>query len=63
MPLDLHDLRHGFATLLLAKGANIKTISDALGHSQVSFTLKTYAHVGDPLKQDAADKMDQVLGL
>ncbi len=61
--IRIHDLRHGFATLLLAKGANIKTISDALGHSQVSFTLKTYAHVGDALKQEAADKMDQVLGL
>ncbi len=40
-----HDLRHGCATLLLAQGVPLKTVSDILGHSQISITADIYAHV------------------
>jgi integrase len=35
---------------------------ETLGHSQVSLTLNTYSHVLPALQQDAARKMDAILG-
>jgi integrase len=55
--IRFHDLRHSAATLLLAQGVSAKYISDLLGHSQVSFTMQTYAHV----QREAAAKMDEIL--
>jgi len=58
----LHDLRHSCATLLLAQGVSARAVMETLGHSQVSLTLNTYSHVLPALQQDAADKMDAILG-
>ena len=44
-PIRIHDLRHSCATLLLAQGVDPRTIMQTLGHSQISLTLNTYAHV------------------
>ncbi len=43
--LRLHDLRHGFASLLLAWGEPILYVSQQIGHSSAGFTLSTYAHL------------------
>ena len=43
--LRFHDLRHGFASLLLAWGEPILYVSQQLGHSSAAFTLTTYAHL------------------
>jgi integrase len=40
----LYDLRHTFATLLLAKGAPITYVAAQLGHARPSTTLQFYAH-------------------
>ena len=40
----LHDLRHTFASWLIADGENIETVKDALGHSTSYTTLTTYSH-------------------
>lgn len=42
--LSAHDLRHTHATLLVAGGTDIKTISSRLGHKNISTTLNIYAH-------------------
>ena len=56
-----HDLRHTAATLLLAQGVDPRTIMETLGHSQISLTLNTYAHVVPALQRQAAAKMDEIL--
>ncbi len=41
---QFHDLRHAFASNLLAAGTDIVTVSKALGHANVHITLTTYPH-------------------
>ncbi|MHB1414616.1 MAG: site-specific integrase, partial [Chloroflexota bacterium] len=60
--IRFHDLRHTCASLLLAEGIDLRVIMEVLGHSQISLTANTYAHIQDPLKRDAAAKLDAALG-
>jgi integrase len=61
-PMPFHNLRHGAASLLLAKGANLRTVMEQLGHSTVTLTANTYAHIAPELLRDAAARMDEALG-
>jgi integrase len=56
-----HDLRHSCATLLLAQGVSPRVVMDVLGHSQISLTMNTYAHVLPELRRDAADRMSDLI--
>src|SRR5215510_3551282 len=58
-----HDLRHGCATLLLAQGVPIKTVSDILGHSQISITADIYGHVVPEAHRAALQAIDKVLAI
>jgi len=40
-----HALRHTFATLAIERGANIKAVSQILGHAHVATTLDLYTHL------------------
>jgi integrase len=47
----LHDLRHSFASILVASGASLPMIGRLLGHTQTSTTAR-YAHLAvDPLRE------------
>lgn len=59
-PLRLHDLRHGYATLLLAKGVHARVVMELLGHSQITLTLDTYSHVIPALQQEAVARLDEL---
>ncbi|AAP08256.1 MULTISPECIES: tyrosine-type recombinase/integrase [Bacillus] len=59
--IRFHDLRHTHATLLLAKGVNVKVISERLGHSNIKITLDTYSHVLPTMQEDAVNKMEEIL--
>ena len=57
--MRLHDLRHFCASLLLAQGVPLKTISEILGHSQISTTADIYAHLSEETKREAISLMDR----
>ena len=44
-PIRLHDLRHTNASLALDGGADLKVVSERLGHSQLAITADLYTHV------------------
>ena len=41
----IHDLRHYFASLLIASGADVKTVQGRLRHASAKTTLDTYGHM------------------
>jgi integrase len=57
-----HNLRHSCASFLLAQGADLRTIMEKLGHSQISLTADLYAHVALSLKRQAADSLQERFG-
>jgi integrase len=48
-----HDLRHAYASHLLAAGVSVPTVQRLLGHESPAITLSTYAHA-IPGSEDAA---------
>ncbi len=55
-----HAIRHTFATRALELGVDIKTLSEILGHSNVTITLNTYAHSLMEQKKIAIDKLNKM---
>lgn len=43
-PINFHSLRHTFATNCINFGIDYKTVSELLGHSDISITLNLYVH-------------------
>jgi integrase len=52
-----HQLRHHYASTLLAAGVDVKALAEALGHHDAGFTLRVYAHV----MPSAADRIRQAV--
>ena len=52
--IRFHDLRHTAASLMFQRRLNVKTISDRLGHTDEAFTMRTYIHMDDEQRQEAA---------
>lgn len=61
--IRFHDLRHTTATLLLQNGFSLKQIQEWLGHSDITTTANTYAHVAYSDKVDMAACLNQLLQL
>ena len=55
-PPTFHDLRHTFATVAIAAGVDVKTVSSILGHASAAMTLDVYA-VADPVAKRASAGM------
>lgn len=56
-----HALRHCAASLLLAGGVAPRTIMGIIGHSQISLTMNTYAHLSPALEREATDRLEALL--
>ena len=59
--IKLHGMRHTNATSMIQAGVNQKVVSERLGHSDVSTTLRIYTHVLPCMDEDAAEKIDDLL--
>lgn len=61
----LHELRHYFASGLIAAGCDVVTVQRAMGHASATTTLSTYAHlwptVEDKTRAAASDMAAAVL--
>ena len=53
----LHDLRHTYASLLLADGAPMIYVKEQLGHSSINVTVDLYGHVRPGAHREAVDRL------
>lgn len=55
----IHDLRHTYATLLLASGENIKTVAALIG-DDIATVLLTYIDYTDDMRQQASKSISKI---
>jgi integrase len=56
-----HQLRHTYASLLIAQGAHPKYIQEQLGHSSIQITLDLYGHLFEGDHRGYVEALDHVL--
>ena len=59
--LRFHDLRHTSASLMLNNGIDVLVASKRLGHAKPSITLDVYGHLMCSVKDQVAEKMDEII--
>lgn len=57
-----HDLRHHFASALIAGGCSVKVVQKALGHASARETLDTYGHIWPDSEDLTRRAIDLALG-
>ncbi len=60
-PPTLHECRHGYATLMIAAGVNVKALSNFMGHANIRITLDQYGHLLPGAEDEAAALLDAFL--
>jgi len=55
--VNYHVLRHTFATRCIEVGVDVKSLSEILGHGNVSITLNTYVHSSLEMKRNQLEKL------
>lgn len=58
--VNVHALRHTFATKAVVAGVDIKSLSQLIGHSDVNFTFQTYVHPSIEARRQQLEKVSQV---
>ncbi len=53
-----HDLRHHYASVLIAGNENPKVVSKRLGHTDVAFTMRIYAHLFAEAEEQTRSVLD-----
>ena len=59
--IPFHGLRHTKATLQIAAGTDVRTVSAILGHRETSTTMNIYSHSLQTAEQEAAANMERLL--
>lgn len=59
--IRFHDLRHTFASLLLANGEDVVRVSRLLGHASPHITLNTYSHMLPKEHYGSTDRLAQLV--
>jgi integrase len=58
--ISVHELRHTYATTLIANGLDFKTVALLMGHD-VKQTIETYSHVTDEMIENAANLINEIM--
>ena len=61
--VTLHSLRHTNASLMIAEGVDVCTVSKRLGHANTSTTLNIYTHAIPSKDTEAAERLEQALSI
>lgn len=56
--LNPHELRHTAASLLIAAGADPKSVQEQLGHTTITITYDVYGHLFDQHLDEVLDRLD-----
>lgn len=56
-----HKLRHTWATITIANGGDIVSVSEALGHSSPAITLNVYSHANEEARRRASQAFEEAL--
>lgn len=59
---NFHILRHTFATNCINNGADVKCVSELLGHSNVNITLNKYVHPAMDVKRNCMNSLTSIYG-
>ena len=59
-PYTFHTLRHTFATRCVENGVDIKSLSEIMGHSNVTVTMQRYVHPSMDLKREQMNKLSSM---
>lgn len=57
-----HVLRHTFATNCISNGADVKSVSELLGHSNVNITMNKYVHPAMESKRECLNALTSLYG-
>ena len=59
--LDFHDLRHTYASLMIAAGVHPRVLKDLMGHESIKLTMDTYGHLYEGAADAAVEALDVFL--
>ena len=59
--ITAYDLRHSYATYLMAYGVQLTVSRDLLGHSDAALTARVYTHTNDETSVEAVKSVDKYL--
>ena len=59
--INPHAFRHSFASIMIANGVDIVTVSKMLGHAKTSMTTDTYSHIIEDAKRNATECVADVI--
>lgn len=57
--ITFHQLRHTNASIMIASGEDVVTVSGRLGHADKNITLNTYSHIIKSKEAQVASRMDE----
>lgn len=53
-----HDIRHTFASLLLAQGESLHYVKEQMGHASIQTTVDVYGHLVPGSNRNAVNRLD-----
>lgn len=59
--VEFHALRHSYATLMIASGANMKYLQHQMGHSSIRVTMDMYGHLLPEVGEGVGKKLDSLI--